>query len=201
MNRQHDSDLSTPTLPLMAWTPDATMTSLSALYRWVEQVATDSIAWYLREKQPKARRSRRLRAVALILATLGGTIPVVALAARRPDLGNWGYLLLALSAGALAYDRFFGYSSAWQRYLATATALRADLADFQLAWANQLAALGAQAPGRQDVQHLITMAQAFTKSVNDSVRAETEAWLTDFNTRLAEIEHRLTQPGPAADRI
>jgi hypothetical protein len=45
-------------------------------------------------------------------------------------------------------DRFFGCSSAWQRFLATATALRADRADFQLAWARQLAAIGAQRPRR-----------------------------------------------------
>jgi hypothetical protein len=153
------------------------------------------------EKRQKARWSRRLRALALILATLGGAVPVVALAAGRPDLGNWGYPLLALSAGAVAYDRFFGYSSAWQRYVATATSLRADLADFQLAWARQLAAIGAQDPDGQAVQQLIDLAHAFTKNVNDSVRAETDAWLTDFNTRLAELEHRLTQRGPGADQV
>jgi hypothetical protein len=82
------------------------------------------------------------------------------------------------------------------RYLATATTLRADLADFQLAWAKQLAVIGAQEPDEQEVQQLLGMAQAFTKIVNDSVRAETEVWLTDFNTRLAEFEHRLAQRGP-----
>src|SRR5262249_14680340 len=147
-------DLSTPTLPLMAWTPDVTVTNLENIYDWVERVATDAIAWYVDEKEQKARWSRLLRAVALILATLGGAVPVVALAAHRPDLGNWGYPLLAMSAGAVTYDRFFGYSSSWQRYLVTATALRGDLVDFQLAWANHLAAIGAQEPDAQAVQQL-----------------------------------------------
>src|SRR5262249_22318151 len=117
------SDLSTPSLPLMTLTPDLATTYLATIFGWVGRGDTLAIAWYMKEKEQMARRSRLLRAFALILAALGGAVPVVALAAHRTDLGNWGYPLLALSAGAVAYDRFFGYSSAWQRYLVTATAL------------------------------------------------------------------------------
>jgi len=193
------SDLSTPSLPLMIWTPDLTVTNLENIYGWVGRVATDAIAWYMKEKEQKARWSRRLRAVALILATLGGAVPVVALAAHRSDLGNWGYPLLALSAGAVAYDRFFGYSSAWQRYLLTATGLRGDLADFQLEWAKRIAAIGVHEPDGQAVQQLIGMARAFAKKVNDSVRAETEVWLAEFNSRIAEFDHHFANRGPNSE--
>jgi hypothetical protein len=37
----------------MAWTPNLTMTNLGNLYRWVERVATDAIAWYMNEKEEK----------------------------------------------------------------------------------------------------------------------------------------------------
>lgn len=48
-----DSDPSTPTLPPMVWTPNLTMTNLGNLYRWVERVAIDAIAWYMNEKKEK----------------------------------------------------------------------------------------------------------------------------------------------------
>ena len=121
--RGRDVDLATQRLPAIEW--EDGLAGLRDLYGWVEQFAGETIDWYMSEKKRKARWSRSLRALAAILATLGGAIPVAALAAGKPVYGNWGFVLLALAAGTLAYDRFFGYSSAWLRYMATAINLRA----------------------------------------------------------------------------
>jgi hypothetical protein len=109
--RTHDGDLGVQQLPALQW-KDA-LADLGELYGWVEQFASETIGWYLGEKERKASWSRGLRALAAALATLGGAIPVAALAASKPVYGNWGFVLLAFAAGSLAYDRFFGYSSAW----------------------------------------------------------------------------------------
>ena len=188
-----DLDLGVPVLPLMSWTPESSRTNVDRLYEWVEHLAVDAIDWYMTEKKRKARWSRRLRALAAILATAGGAVPVAALAAGRPAAGNWGVLLLALAAGCIGYDRFFGYSSAWLRYLAAATALRARLVDFQLSWAARAATQGDAAPGPDRVAELVGAVRGFAAEVNEIVQSETDAWLSEFGNRLSELEARLQQ--------
>jgi hypothetical protein len=90
------------------------------LYEWVTGLAEDTIEWYMSAKERKARWSKALRVSCVVLATLGGVVPATALATGHAELGNWGFIIFALAAGCLAHDRFFGYSSAWQRYMQTA---------------------------------------------------------------------------------
>jgi conflict system pore-forming effector with SLATT domain len=89
--------------------------------------------------------------------TLGWAVPIAALAAGHPVLGNWGFVLLGLAAGCSAYDRFFGYSAAWLRYMAAAVNLRAQLVDFQLAWLREMAAVGGRSPSSEEVQRMVEM--------------------------------------------
>ncbi|MDQ7908636.1 SLATT domain-containing protein [Phytohabitans sp. ZYX-F-186] len=181
-------DLDLPDLPALTWAPGGLRADLAGLRAWAERVAEEAVDWYLAEKRLKSRWSRRLRALAIVLATLGGAVPVAALASRHPEYGNWGYLLLALAAGSVAYDRFFGYSSAWQRYIATATLIQGELADFQVGWAQELAALGDREPTAEEVGELIGRAREFVRRVNEAVRVETDAWRSEFDSRMGELE-------------
>ncbi|GAB3894237.1 SLATT domain-containing protein [Kibdelosporangium lantanae] len=156
-------------LSLRRW--PGTGASLGELYEWAVGVGQDTIDWYMAEKERKARWSKALRAASVMLATLGGVVPAAALATGRPELGNWGFIILALAAGCLAYDRFFGYSSAWQRYMQTAMVLRARLVEFQLSWR------------RENDENLI---HSFATTVNDIISAETDSWVAEFTKHLSE---------------
>ncbi|MFJ7214792.1 SLATT domain-containing protein [Amycolatopsis sp. NPDC098790] len=189
---RRNGDLTPRSRPVVNWDDDG---SLVEVYDWAQQVAQDAIDWYLTEKKRKARWSRGLRAAAAILTVLGGVIPVAALTAGRPELGNGGFIMLALAAGCLAYDRFFGYSSSWLRYVAAATKLRAQLNDFQLSWLQEtLPARHGPAPG--DPHSLIELVREFVRSLDETIRQETDSWLVEFHTRMAEQESKSTPPQP-----
>ena len=189
--RRRGSDLDVPRLPDISWRNNDIRAGLTELYAWSERLVCDAIDWYLAEKSRKARWSRVLCALVAAFVVIGGAIPVVALSIGRPAIGNWGFAMLALAAGTIAYDRYFGYSSSWKRYVATAMALRAQLIDFQLSWTREMAVIGARTPAPEEAQRLITIVRAFTRGVNDSIQSETESWLVEFHTRLAELESRL----------
>lgn len=192
-------DLGLPEFPPLTWSRTEIRHSLDELYAWGERLAVEAIAWYLVEKRRTSRWARGLRVASLILAGAGAVVPVVALGTGRPLSGNWGFLLLALAAGCVAYDRFFGYSSSWQRYVAAATSLRTQLVEYQAGWAREMVAMAAREPDRTDAVRLIDFVRTFAANVNDTVRTETEAWLVEFHTRLTELEARLQQAesGPA----
>jgi SMODS and SLOG-associating 2TM effector domain 2 len=184
--RNRDVDLEASQLPTIGW--DKKAAALSELCSWAENFAHEAIDWYLSEKKRKARWSRSLRLLAIILATLGGATPLAALTAGRPALGNWGFVLIALAAGCLAYDRFSGYSSAWLRYMAAATELRSQLSDFQLQWARTVAAFDGKDPSNEATLEMIDSVHSFVRSINETIRSETQSWLDEFNSNLSELK-------------
>jgi hypothetical protein len=196
MSARTSPDLHAATPPPVDWAPGRSTESVAALHDWAQRLAADTIGWYLTEKRSKARWSRGLRAATAILTAFGGAAPVTALSAGRPALGNWGFVLLAAAGACMVYDRFFGYSSAWLRYMSTATALRGLINDFQLRWTAELARLGGREPDSEDVVVLIELVRLFAGSVQDAVRTETESWLTEFHTRLNEMETRISDNRP-----
>jgi hypothetical protein len=184
-----DPDLAAFCLPEIAW--DKKVAGLNELYGWAEGGTQAAIEWYLSEKKRKARWSRSLRMLAVILITLGGAVPLAALTASRPALGNWGFVLIALAAGCMAYDRFFGYSSAWLRYMATATSLRAQLSEFQLTWSRWMAAPGGEEPSTEEVLRMIDLIRSFVQAINESIRGETQSWLAEFSANLSDLKSHI----------
>ena len=109
------------------------------LYEYAESSAQSSIAWYGRNKNNLAWWSRALRRAAIFFTSIGGLIPfisAVGLVAPQTSLVNFefgqlGYLFLGMAAALIGYDKFFGYSSGWIRYMTTKMALE-SLAEFRL---------------------------------------------------------------------
>jgi hypothetical protein len=186
---ERNPDLAAFRLPEISW--DKRGAGLNELYSWAEGGMQATIEWYLEEKKRKARWSRGLRMLAVILVTLGGAVPLAALTASRPALGNWGFVLIALAAGCVAYDRFSGYSSAWLRYMATATSLRAQLSEFQLKWSHWMAARGGEEPSAEDVLLMVGLIQSFVQGIHESIRSETQSWLAEFNANLSDLKSQV----------
>jgi hypothetical protein len=190
--RRRNVDLAVPRWPVNGQNGRDNQLDLAELYDWAERCGRDALDWYLSEKERKARWSKVLRASSIVLATLGGVVPVVALATGQAAFGNWGFIILALAAGCLAYDRYFGYSSAWQRYMKTATTLRVHLSEFQMAWLKEMVVLrGRPDPPTEDTVRLVELIRQFIGTVNDIIRSETETWLTEFTQHLTDAEARL----------
>src|SRR5262249_36068460 len=129
------------------WQAPQVMTTLDALFRWVEAGAIDAYSWYLREKEKKSRASKVLRISAVVAIALGSTIPVLALVLAPPRKAEWGFVVLALGAAILLLDRAFGFSRSWARYVATAMEIKAVLTRAQLAWARRCATGSGAGPG------------------------------------------------------
>src|SRR5262245_46361437 len=73
-----EADLHPHRFPHLSWAEGDLAASLDAVYHWVEGEAIRAASWYLHEKKPKARWSRLLRIVAILLATAGAALPFVA---------------------------------------------------------------------------------------------------------------------------
>jgi len=167
-------------LSKLSWKPADTVDSLNAVREYVEIQARQLIQWYYNKKQWKPRMSSGLRLFVILFFSIGGlvplikaTFPVTSIAAVVPtgfDFGQLGYLLIALGAGAIALDRFFGYSSGWIRYITTALAIERSVDEFRLDWARSVAALQGNQPTAEQVDGLVQRC----KELAVGVRAQVE---------------------------
>jgi SMODS and SLOG-associating 2TM effector domain 2 len=180
-------DLVSVRLPVIA--PDEAWPEVAEkLFRWVEASALTTLEWYLKEKKPKARRSRILRIVAIAIATSGGVFPFVAVGASDAKLAFWGYPLLGVAAACIAADRALGFSSSWMRYQSTASMMEKMLIEHQLNWIS--VTRGAD-PGESihDMFHrCMGEIRQFAKDLSEIVGAETEEWTKEFRGHFSELE-------------
>jgi hypothetical protein len=159
--------------------------ALDTLRQWAEQEAGDAITWYLRDKTTKRFAARTLRALAIVLAVAGAVAPL--LTAGTGVNGNWGYVLLGLAAGCLAFDHFFGLSSGWLRDMSTAQALHRRLVAFRFAWVGANAEQALSSTYDANVRHRLTLVEDFVADLAGLVSAETGEWLAEFQTKVAKL--------------
>ncbi|HET6410911.1 MAG TPA: SLATT domain-containing protein [Anaeromyxobacter sp.] len=185
---------------------DALPQALSKLYEVVEEKASESISWYLDAKRHQAFWSKSIRGFALALVGLGGLAPLLGAAGVPPPLVGWdklGYLFLALAAALLAFDRFFGFSTAYTRYITTALALQRVLAELHLDWIALLSQRPAGAGNAPTTQPFLDRLKAAQKAVLDLIDGETQEWVAEFKSNVAELERmaKTQKEGLAAGTI
>jgi hypothetical protein len=146
----------------------------------------------------RAWLSQALRLGAIFFVTMGGLVPLLRAAQIWPldgatgktpyvDLGQVGYVSFAAAAGCIALDRFFGLSTSWMRYITTAFAIQRLLAEFQLEWAVLQVKLSGRQPTREQAEQMLLKLKAFRSEVLELVERETQSWVSEFQTNLAEL--------------
>jgi hypothetical protein len=100
----------------------------------------------------------------------------------------WATVALAIAVALVALDRFFGFSSAWARYMATGQAISAALNQFRLDWQKSSRKLLADKLTQDSIDHLLDLAKTLLTKTDELVQAETLQWVKEFRETLTEIE-------------
>ncbi len=162
--------------------------ALAVLYRHAEGTAIEAIDWYLSDKRYKKLCSRLLRALAIALVAAGGVVPLVSAAQPGGGGAGWGYVLLALAAACVGFDRFFGLSSGWMRDVTAAQAVQQRLERFQFDWTTACAQAAPAPVAPEEVLERLDLLRAFSEDVRDLVRGETGEWVAEFQSTLAQFD-------------
>ena len=175
-----------PTAGLEQW--QDTEAALTQLYRYAEGRAIDAIDWYLADKRGKRSWSRGLRLLAILLVTAGALQPLLDAAAPGPSRTAWGYVLLAMAAACIGFDRFFGLSSGWMRSMTCAQALERRLEQLQYDWAAECARSAARTVDPKQVQNRLALLRVFSDDMAALLQQETAEWVLGFQSSLLRLE-------------
>jgi hypothetical protein len=185
---KREADLEPGRFPELPWGDADLAASLEAVYHWVEGEAIRAASWYLYEKKAKSRWSRALRILAILFATAGAALPFIAANNDVVDF-EWGYVLLALAAGAVAMDRYFGFSTAWMRYITAEQAIQRRLQQLQFDWAATLVTRGNRAPSAHEVAAELQKLAAVAAAIGEEIRSETMVWADEFQSNIGELRN------------
>jgi low affinity Fe/Cu permease len=190
--RRITQDIQPAELGFLDWSPEHAHQSLDVIYQHVVGVALQAIRWYLTARRSKRRWAQRLRVGAIIMVAVAGILPVLS---QIFDAGSsariqpgWATVALAMAVALVALDRFFGFSSAWARYMATGEAISAALNQFRLDWQQSSSQLRMDGLTQEGIGDLLDLAKSFTKKIDDLIQVETLQWVKEFRETLTEIE-------------
>ena len=184
-----------------SWQTGNTQKCLDELRQYVERDVEAAIDWYYAKKPWKAWASQLLKFTTLLATGLGGLLPIVSatgfFAGGRSgsdrqihdlQVNQIGYLCFGLAAALLAFDKYFGYSTGWMRYITTAMSLETLLRNFRLDWARSTAALAGVTPSGAVLEKLLQKIEDFCIAARTLVEKETQAWVMEFQTNLSQLE-------------
>ncbi len=184
-----------------SWQPDHVQASLEALRQYAEADVESAIRWYYAKKPWKAWASQLLKFLTLLATGLGGLLPIISATGiftyrlkesdrqlRILQVNQFGYLCFGLAAAFLAFDKYFGYSTGWMRYLTTAMSLETSLRNFRLDWARTTSGLAGAVPNEAALETLLQKIQDFCLGARTLVENETQAWVMEFQSNLSQLE-------------
>lgn len=196
---RQSGDIQPAELGSLDWRPEHARGSLDVIYQHAVGVASQAINWYLTARRPKRRWAQRLRVGAIIMVAIAGVLPVLsqifAAGSSVKIPPAWATVALAIAVALVALDRFFGFSSAWARYMATGQAISAALNQFRLEWQQSSSKLPTDGLTQKDIDHFLDLARTLVRKTDDLVHVETLQWVKEFQETLTEIERSAqTQP-------
>ncbi len=189
------------------WDASDPLGALARLYAATIKRAYQQIDWYKVKVRPKRFGSQVCRFLAIVLLGLAALIPLLKAAGigqsgstlpapqTQPQGPNTmriafelGYVFAAVAAGIIAFDKYFGLSTGWIRYIQTELALEGALDELHYDWVALLAKIQGQNPTPEQAQAMIQRLRSFIVLLNGQTQKETEGWVMEFQANLADLE-------------
>jgi hypothetical protein len=192
------------------WDAQNPIGSLAKLYATTIEKGNRQINWYKLKVKPKRILSQVCRFLAIVFLGLAALAPLLKAAGvglgrltastqgqvqTQPQSPNpagnileLGYVLAAIAGGLLAFDKYFGLSTGWIRYIQTELSLDGALDELHYDWVALLAKIQGENPTPDQVQAMIQRLRSFIVLANGQTQKETEAWVMEFQSNLADLE-------------
>ncbi|MCG3211538.1 MAG: hypothetical protein FOGNACKC_05184 [Anaerolineae bacterium] len=176
---------------MLLWDAEHLEESLQKLYTFTMSKGQESIDWYGVRSRPKKRWAQILRVVAILATSMGGIVPILS---QIPTWATenmnpaWASVAIAVAATALGLDRFFGFSSAWMRFITSQLKLEARQEMFQFEWLETRASWQGQPPTYEQARAMVNRCAQFAAEVSTIVEQETLQWVSEFRNVLTGLD-------------
>ena len=161
----------------LSWDAAAAPESLQQLFLALNELAQAEVRYYYNHRKRQGRVSDVCRFLAWAFGTLGLVAPLLGTALGRAagEFSAWGYVLLALSASAVAANALFGGTASHIRYVSAQLKLEHLIAAFRVDWFKLRFDLTGE-PNRENVHLAFSLVGAFIGEMYRVLDDETALW-------------------------
>jgi|GEM_PF-5426931 len=186
--RNDSQDVEPDIIPLLSWDgkDDSRGESIKVLYEGVQDKYQSVVEWYMRRKNSKRIMAQLLRILSIILLTFAVAGLMITTINAGESWVKWvglaSSVLMVLAGGLVVFDRFFGYSSSWIRFVLTAMVLQKHLNKFQTDMNYLLLAKGLDDQDR--LKRMLERIQQAYDFLYTRLQNEAQQWAEEFSSNL-----------------
>jgi hypothetical protein len=173
--------------------------TLQSLYSDVVKKAESTVRWYQISRRRKKLPANFIRILSFVSFGLAGLLAAIqtmgqpqisaAFVFQGLNAGQIGFLTAGFGAGTLTFDKFFGLSSGWVRYMMTELGTQQIIDDFKLDWASAYCAAPKDANGKLvDGSSLFQSLKVFSAKIDSQIQEETRQWAAEFQQSMAFLQ-------------
>jgi hypothetical protein len=163
------------------------------LFRHAESEVIEAIGWYLARRRVPARWSRSLRALTALLGIAGTLTPLVHTVSPKTVQAEWGFVFLAAGAGCVLFDRIFGFSASWTRYIRSELALQHILKRAQSEWTQSFLRV-TDSPSDKDQAALLGVIERLRLDAQRVMEDESMSWVGYLAEGVEELTRSTAHP-------
>jgi hypothetical protein len=176
--------------PQEFWDENEANSQINDLYDITLSHVNSTIEWYAKKSNVKAGWARYIRAIAIFLFIGSCIMPYISSMTNNNVAALYlGYIFAGLGGGILLFDKHFGFSSSWIRYILTKMALESLGKTFIERWL--VISLRERPLNINRFSILIESLITFQKEFNAIVKSETELWAREFQETGVELAKAL----------
>ncbi|WP_265595553.1 SLATT domain-containing protein [Verrucomicrobium sp. BvORR106] len=175
----------------LRWDAASREGSQRELHNYVTTTYQSTRDWYGNRKAAKRDFSLFLRVLALLGVGCSGLVPIVSELKVTPKISPlWSTVLLALSGFIVMFDRLYGFTKGWIRYMRTMQQMERVMSQFCFDWETLKLTPptpNASTPEAPSLPYL-KLANEAIKKLQDLVTAETNEWATEFSSAVQDLD-------------
>lgn len=176
--------------PSISWTQEDLPDNLKSLSDHAIEMAEGCRRYYASRSPSKRRWARGLRIIAIIATSLGGIIPILSQIADKTKFAidpAWSTVFISVAITAIGLDRFFGFSSAWMRFVTADVKIQSKIDGYLLAIESEKFSWAGQKPDFEKGRSMLTIIMNFINEVNEIVKDETNTWMVEFQSVIQKF--------------
>ncbi len=178
--------------PPLNWKQDQAVESLGLLCDYVVDDAKQTIEWYATKRASKRRWAPWLRGLAIVVTGMAGLVPLIGKWTECNGRPGVDPVLTGILAGVAAIlvllDKFFGFTSAWTRYMKADQQISQLLKTFYFDYEEAKLLWADPGPTPTQVRFCLSLCRSLVLEVDGIVQRETDAWVAEFQNVLQQID-------------
>lgn len=163
---------------------------LDFIIRYSRGIAKNAHDWYALEKKRKQWMAKFFRALVIISTAVAGILPILSQIFVRNGVSvippAWASVAIGFGAMLILFDRFFGFSSGWMRFIGAMTRIRTAINEFDLEYAHLK--LSREVDDKEKTEEIVALCKKLIARVNGIVTEETLRWDEEFKTALGKLD-------------